>query len=83
MASLIIRTKDFDPEERVGILIDENCIFNLPVLQTLLGGIKRDSAKKWAVSRGLGARFGKEWLFSGKMLRDVLEKEFAGPEDHV
>ena len=50
-------------EDVSGVLIDDSATFNLPILQVMLGGIKAESAKKWAKQHGLPGIPGRSWIF--------------------
>jgi hypothetical protein len=53
------------------VLLD-GAVFNLKVLQKLLGQTQ-DSAKKCADRHNIPAIKGRTWIFSGRLLREVLE----------
>ena len=70
--SAVVTQKDLQ-KEPYGVLIDDTAIFNLPMLQGFLGGIKADSAKKWAVKHGIPRLPGQSWTFSGRTCRIAME----------
>ena len=65
-----------DPRDFVdvcGVLIDDGAVFNLPILQKMLG-LTEESTKKWAKKHGLQCIKGRSWIFTGKMMRQALER---------
>lgn len=72
--STIISPDQIESDKAYGVLIDDSATFNLPMLQLLLGGIKADSAKKWAKQNNLPTLPGKTWIFTGRLLREALER---------
>ena len=58
--------------EVTGVVLYDSSIFNLKVLQKLLGQTE-ESTKKWVKKNGVPALTGRSWLFSGRLLREALE----------
>lgn len=71
--SQIVPLNQIENGDLLGILIDDSSVFNLPILQGLLG-LKEESAKKWCSRHGVqAASQGRTWVFTGKMFRADLE----------
>lgn len=63
-----------------GVLIDDGAVFNLPILQKMLGQTE-ESTKKWAKKHRIQCIKGRSWIFTGKMMRQALERHLEGGFD--
>jgi len=61
-----------DTVDVTATVLHDGAVFNLKVLQKLLGQTE-DSAKKWVNKHGIPALQGRTWVFSGRLLREALE----------
>lgn len=68
----VVPANSRDIVEVTGIVLYDSSIFNLKVLQKLLGQTE-ESTKKWVKKNGVPSLTGRSWIFSGRLLREALE----------
>lgn len=80
--SVILKPNEIENCDVLAVLIDDTSLFNLPVLQMLLGQ-EAESAKKWAKRHKVPSIKGRTWVFTGATARRAIEAHIiAGPEEN-
>jgi hypothetical protein len=61
-------------EVLMAMIIEDDCVFNLPTLIAGMGFASEETAKKWCMKYGAyPVTQGRTWLFTGKRFREALE----------